>query len=130
MMTRTVYINGVETPNVPMELTDGSKKYFLSTMTDGKYDVDTAHYEAEALVQAEKDRKNLGEGYTKANGEVYKISFQKDDADGLLQVKAGFELGLLSTNIHFMNGTIMPITAEEFPSFALWFVEKRNGFFS
>jgi len=75
-----------------------------------------------------EDAKNIGEVYT-LNTKDYLISFQKDDADGMLQVKAGFELGLISTVIHFMNGTKMPIAAEDFPAFALWFVEKRNAFF-
>lgn len=80
-------------------------------------------------IQAEKDRKNLGEDYTKENGELYKVSFQKDDADGVMQVKSAFEMGLSDTVIHFENGTKMPITAGEFAHFALWFVEKRNSFF-
>jgi hypothetical protein len=58
------------------------------------------------------------------------ISLTKEDGDGLLQVKAGFELGLINTVIHFKNGTKLPITAEEFPAFALWFVQERNKFFT
>ena len=81
----------------------------------------------------EKEQKDLlirdalmleGEEY---NG--YQISFTKDDGDGLVQVKSAFELGLTSTIIHFENGTKMPITAEEFPTFAVWFVERRDNFF-
>lgn len=70
--------------------------------------------------------------YEKTNGAlygVYKIPFTNMDAMGMLQVKAGFEMGLASTNIEFSNGTIMPIGAAEFSIFALWFVEKRNGYF-
>lgn len=59
----------------------------------------------------------------------FQISFTKDDGDGLVQVKAAFELGLTATTIHFANGTKMPITAAEFGAFALWFVNKRNEFF-
>ena len=61
-------------------------------------------------------------------GVDYRVSFTKDDGDGLMQVKAAFELGLTATNIHFANGTNMPIAATEFEAFALWFVTKRNGF--
>lgn len=63
------------------------------------------------------------------DGIDYKVSFTKDDGDGLIQVKAAFELGVTATNIHFANGTNMPITAAEFEAFALWFVTKRNEFF-
>ena len=69
-----------------------------------------------------------GAPYT-LDGIEYKISFTKDDGDGLVQVKAAFELGLPSTTIHFENGTKLPITAAEFLPFAEWFVTKRNGFF-
>jgi hypothetical protein len=65
-------------------------------------------------------------------GEDYKgymVSFTSDDGNGLVQVKTAFELGLTETNIHFSNGTVMPMTSEDFPEFALWFVEKRNSFF-
>jgi hypothetical protein len=59
----------------------------------------------------------------------YTISFTSEDGNGLVQVKSSFELGLTETNIHFENGTVMPITSEDFPEFALWFIEKRNSFF-
>lgn len=57
------------------------------------------------------------------------ISFTKEDAIGMIQVKTGFELGLTNTNIEFDNGTIVPIEASEFADFAIWFAEKRNSFF-
>jgi len=69
-----------------------------------------------------------GEVYT-LNGTDYQVSFTKDDGDGLVQVKSAFDLGLTSTTSHFENGTKLPITVEEFPTFALWFVERRNSFF-
>ena len=59
----------------------------------------------------------------------YKISFTKDDGDGLVQVKSAFELGLTNTTIHFENGTNMQISSSEFTAFASWFVTKRNEFF-
>ncbi len=59
----------------------------------------------------------------------YQVPFMKDDADGLLQVKAAFDLGVTDTVIYFTNGTKMPITATEFMDFAVWFVNKRNSFF-
>ena len=59
----------------------------------------------------------------------YRISFTKDDGDGLMQVKTAFELGLTETVIHFDCGTKMPMKVEDFNAFALWFVNKRNEFF-
>lgn len=69
-------------------------------------------------------KKTYGESYG-----IYRIPFKNEDAMGLLQVKAAFELGLTNTNIIFSNGTIMPIEAKDFMTFASWFVEKRNSFF-
>ena len=69
-----------------------------------------------------------GEVYT-LNGVDYKVSFMKDDADGLMQVSMAFQLGLTNTVIHFENGTKMPIKSTEFEPFAIWFVGKRNSFF-
>lgn len=58
------------------------------------------------------------------------ISVTKDDGDGMVQVKVSFELGLTSTVIHFANGSKLPMTAKEFPAFALQFVTERGKFFS
>lgn len=74
------------------------------------------------------DPKAEGEVYT-LNGVDYQVPFMKDDADGLLQVKEAFNLGINETVIYFTNGTKMPIVADEFMDFAIWFVEKRNSFF-
>lgn len=71
---------------------------------------------AEAMIQ--------GEDY-----KGYKVSFTKDDGDGLMQVKTAFELGLTETVIHFDCGTKMPMKVEDFNAFSLWFVNKRNEFF-
>ena len=69
-----------------------------------------------------------GSTYT-LNGIDYKVSFTKDDGDGMVQVKNGFDLGLESTVIHFNSGTKMPINSSEFLAFAKWFVVERNKFF-
>jgi len=73
-------------------------------------------------------KKSEGEIYT-LNNVDYKVSFMKDDADGLMQVSMAFQLGLTETVIHFENGTKMPIKNTEFEPFAIWFVGKRNSFF-
>lgn len=57
------------------------------------------------------------------------ISLTDVDGNGMLQVKAAFEMGLPSTTIHFKNGTKLAMTAADFPAFALWFVTERNRFF-
>lgn len=57
------------------------------------------------------------------------ISLTDMDGNGMLQVKAAFEMGLPSTTIHFKNSTKLPMTAADFPAFALWFVTERNRFF-
>lgn len=63
------------------------------------------------------------------NGTDYQVPFTKDDGDAIMQVNSGFQMGLLETNIHFSNDTVMPIKATEFQEFAVWFVNKRNSFF-
>ena len=77
--------------------------------------------EAEAL---RKEQMLQGADY---NG--YQVSFTAEDGNGMIQVKSGFEMGLTSTVIHFENGTKMPVSVEEFPAFASWFVSERNKFF-
>lgn len=57
------------------------------------------------------------------------ISLTKDDGDGIMQVSMGFSLDQSPTVIHFKNGTKLPMTIEEFPTFALWFVKERKKFF-
>jgi hypothetical protein len=85
---------------------------------------------AEAARKLILEAKSTGEVYS-LNGADYQIPFKKDDADGLLQVKAAFDSGLLTeTVIYFTNETKMPITSEEFDAFVAWFVPKRNAFFT
>lgn len=70
---------------------------------------------------------------TKRDGEDYngyQIPFMNDDALALMQVKSAFEMGVTSTNIEFTNGTVMPMNVTEFQEFAVWFVNKRNSFFT
>ena len=72
--------------------------------------------------------KEIGENYT-LEGVDYKVSFMKDDADGMMQVSMAFSLGITNTIISFENGTKMPIKNTEFEAFAIWFVGKRNSYF-
>jgi hypothetical protein len=83
--------------------------------------------EAEYEVQeAIKKQKTEGKLYPSTE---HIVSFTKDDAMGMLQVKAAFELGLPETIIEFSNGTKFPIVPQDFPAFAKWFVIERNNFF-
>ena len=59
----------------------------------------------------------------------YRISVTAEDGTGLLQVKGAFEMGVTDTVIHFQNGTKLPMSATDFPAFALLFVTERNKYF-
>lgn len=81
----------------------------------------------EVELKQKQERKNLmlqGREYNS-----FKISFTKDDGDGVVQVDAAFRRGLDSTVMHFECGTNMPIEASEFNDFAIWFMVERNKFF-
>ncbi len=60
----------------------------------------------------------------------YKVPLNNASALLMMQVKNAFEMGVVSTNIKFDNGTLMPIQATEFQAFAIWFVTERNKFFT
>ena len=91
----------------------------------------TEEIEAENIAEAKRVRNKAMLDGTLYNidGTPYKVSFTKNDGDGLMQVKSAFEMGLSTTIIHFENGTMMPISSSKFQAFALWFVNKRNEFF-
>ena len=129
-------LNG--TMSVPMA--DGNREYELIKLwleggNTPEPEFSEEELEAIAKEQANSEAKEQraaamleGDIYPLA-GVDYRVSFTKDDGDGLMQVKSAFELGLASTIIYFANGAKMPITAEEFEAFAVWFVNKRNEFF-
>ena len=106
---------------------DGS--YYKYYNQDGTADIARIDKEVADLAKAEAEKLRDEAMLTGADYNSYQISFTKDDGDGMLQVKAGFELGLTETNIHFKNGTVLPMMATDFPVFASWFVSKRNEFF-
>lgn len=81
----------------------------------------------EQQLLADQKRKALMLQGAMYNG--YRISFTKDDGDGVVQVSLAFGMGLSSTVIHFDCGTDMPIQASEFNDFAMWFMLERNKFF-
>lgn len=119
---------------------DGNREYELikKWMAEGNTpepeftDEDIAEQElARAKAQAKAERATAmmnGASYA-LGGKDYQISFTSDDGNGLVQVRAAFDLGVEATTIYFDNGTRMPISAAEFGAFAAWFVTKRNEFF-
>ena len=129
-------LNG--TMSVPMA--DGNREYELIKLWVAEGNTPEPEFSEEELEAIAKEQANSeakeqraaamleGDIYPLA-GVDYRVSFTKDDGDGLMQVKSAFELGLASTIIYFANGAKMPITAEEFEAFAVWFVNKRNEFF-
>ena len=83
----------------------------------------------EEIAKAERATAMLsGAPYT-LDGIDYQISFTSEDGNRVMQVRTAFDLGAEATTIYFSNGTKMPITAEEFEAFAVWFMNKRNEFF-
>jgi len=97
------------------------------SITQDELEAKVKELEAECEAeQATKKQKTEGKLYPDTE---YTVSFTKDDAMGMLQVKAAFELGLTETIIEFSNGTKMPMKADDFADFAKWFVIERNSFF-
>jgi len=74
-----------------------------------------------------RDSKYIGKPYTDGGDN---ISFTKDDALGLLQVQAAFDLGLTGTIFEFSNGTKLPVKPYGFKKFCTWFVTERAKFFN
>lgn len=93
---------------------------------------EVAQYEANQLAKQTEQEGNDLRDKAMLDGVEYQgamISLTDVDGNGMSQVKAAFEMGLTATTIHFKNGTKLPMTAAEFPTFALWFVTERNRFF-
>ena len=86
-----------------------------------------AELDAKASVEAKREAKNTGLPYLDTG---ITVPFTNEDAMGVLQVKAGFEMGLTSTVLHLSNNSKLPLTDVEFPDFALWFMTNRSGFFT
>jgi hypothetical protein len=78
----------------------------------------------------EANRQRAEAMLTGADYNGYQVSFKKADRDAMLQVEAVFRLGGITyTVIEFANGTKMPMTPEEFQTFAPWFMTESNKFF-
>ena len=86
-----------------------------------------AELDAKASVEAEREAKNTGLPYLDTG---ITVPFTNEDAMGVLQVKAGFEMGLTGTVLYLSNGSKLPLTDAEFPDFSLWFMTNRSGFFT
>ena len=80
--------------------------------------------------KAIRDRKYLGIDYINLKDEVYKVSLTSEDANGLIQVKTAFEMGITETNFYFENGTIVPLKSIDDLLHLGQFVSiERNKFF-
>ena len=81
-------------------------------------------------LKASNDRKYLGIDYTNLENEVYKVSLTNDDANGLIQVKTAFEMGISETNFYFENGTVVSLKSIDDLLHLGQFVSiERNKFF-
>lgn len=61
------------------------------------------------------------------NGTVYNVPLDVDAQNTVTAVTVAKMSGVLSsTVIYFSNGVKMPITADEWLPFAIWFATKRN----
>ena len=76
------------------------------------------------------DKKYVGIEYTNLNDEVYKVSLTNDDANGLIQVKTAFEMGITETNFYFENGTVVPLkSVDDLLHLGQFISIERNKFF-
>jgi len=103
--------------------TDKPENYQTWQITGRDFELESLKKQAIA-----QDKKIIGLPY-ELNGVSYNVPITSEDAVGLLQVKAAFELGVTETNLKFSNNVVMPITSAEFPDFAVWFTTERNKFF-
>ena len=84
----------------------------------------------QAETKAIYNRKYIGVEYTNLSDEVYIVSLTNDDANGLIQVKTAFEMGITETNFYFENGTIVPLKSVDDLLHLGQFVSiERNKFF-
>ena len=129
----SIKICSVDADDSSLQIWMGVQPVEMAEITQQDFEALRAESEQYKLEVAWQNKKRYeamlsGAPYT-LDGIEYKISFTKDDGDGMIQVRAAFDLGVEATTIHFENGTKMPITPAEFGVFAAWFVQKRNEFF-
>ena len=103
-----------ETISVPEA--DGNIEYELIKQWLAEGNIPEPEFtEEELLKQLETkaiyDKKYVGIEYTNLNDEVYKVSLTNDDANGLIQVKTAFEMGITETNFYYENGTVVPLAS-------------------
>lgn len=126
----------IPTPNIEVtgEVWQEALRIKSNCYEKGEFIVKDFRTEKEILKQEETkarlDRKNLGIDYTNILGDVYKVSLTNDDANGLIQVKTAFEMGISETNFYFENGTIVPLKSIDDLLHLGQFVSiERNKFF-
>lgn len=113
----TIAVEGDDRPELVEAVLAGEiADYVVPVLTAEQVAMEAAHVRANDMLKG-----------VEYNGVM--ASLTSEDGNGVIQVKNAFEMGLTETNIHFENGTILPMTAADFPAFALWFVTERNKFF-
>lgn len=84
----------------------------------------------ELEAQSIYDRKYLGIDYTNLEDKIYIVSLTNDDANGLIQVKTAFEMGITETNFYFENGTVVPLkSVDDLLHLGQFISIERNKFF-
>lgn len=84
----------------------------------------------EIATKAIYDKKYVGIEYTNLSDEVYIVSLTNDDANGLIQVRTAFEMGIAETNFCFENGTVVPLKSiDDLLHLGQFISIERNKFF-
>jgi hypothetical protein len=115
-----------------LEMLDATPKPLLTDLEQA-WNIVLSKQDAEKIADdanKARDAAMLAGATYNLNGIDYIVSFTKDDGDGMVQAFLGFQMGLVSTVMHFVNGTNMPVTSADFTTFAQWFAAQRNGFFA
>jgi hypothetical protein len=64
------------------------------------------------------------------NGVEYAVALQVEDQNTVTSITVGvMAKAIAKTVVQFSNGVVMPITADEWMEFAIWFATQRNKFF-
>ena len=116
-MIETVKIQGsgyILNGTIHVPKADGNSEYELIKKWIAEGNTPEAEFtEEELLKQSETkaiyDKKYVGIEYTNLNDEVYIVSLSNDDANGLIQVRTAFEMGITETKFYFENGTVVPL---------------------
>lgn len=111
---------------------DGSQDHLIGDkiqLTDAELQLHLTLPKSQAQLEAEASQARDAAMLAGFDYKGHQVSVTKDDGDGLVQVKMGFELDPSDTIIHFRNGTHLPMSVTEFATFAPLFIAERKKFF-